>query len=509
MTKLQTPATRGDRGVTYEDMPVAALKIDTRGAILSANKRARDLLGSQLADKSHLGEVMEGLGRPMLAWLGEAAEGRSQNLTEFLRIKRDDREVFVQMTLGRVVRDGCVNLYAVLHDATELKTLEAQFVQSQKMQAIGQLAGGIAHDFNNLLTAISGHCDLLLLDCAKTDPAHADLMQIHQNANRAAALVAQLLAYSRKQTLQPKTVDLRALIDGLTKLLRRLLGNDINLIVKHGRDLGAVFLDPQQLEQVIINLVVNARDAMPKGGDVVLQTANVHFEWPQKRDRATVPKGDYVTITVKDNGLGISPEKQKKIFEPFFTTKRVGEGTGLGLSTAYGIVKQSGGFIFVESEEGEGATFTLFFPTATTANGLHEHASIEGNEFLPAMKGTILLVEDEAPVRAFAARALQLNGFQVTQAASGEEALAIVQDGGTQFDLIVSDVAMPGLDGPTWAAEAMRKVRNLPVIFMSGYAEEKLGALPDAILHAAFLPKPYSLSELIAAVQDQLRGSSR
>ncbi|SHG30398.1 ATP-binding protein [Cognatishimia maritima] len=508
MTDLQTQRTQRDPGITYEDMPVATLKVDTHGTILSANKRARDLMGPQLADKPRLGDVMEGLGRPMLAWLGEAAEGRSQNLTEFLRIKRDDREVFVQMTLGRVVRDERVDLYAVLHDATELKTLEAQFVQSQKMQAIGQLAGGIAHDFNNLLTAISGHCDLLLLDRDDSDPAHADLMQIHQNANRAAALVAQLLAYSRKQTLQPKTVDLRALIDGLTKLLRRLLGTDINLIVKHGSDLGAVFLDPQQLEQVVINLVVNARDAMPKGGDVVLQTANLHLETPEQRDRATVPKGDYVTITVKDSGVGISPDKQRKIFEPFFTTKRVGEGTGLGLSTAYGIVKQSGGFIFVESAEGEGAAFTLLFPTATTAGGLHEHASIKRNATLPAMKGTILLVEDETPVRAFAARALQLKGFQVTQAASGEVALAIVQSGDKQFDLIVSDVAMPGLDGPTWAEDAMRTIPTLPVIFMSGYAEEKLGALPDALSHAVFLPKPFSLSDLIAAVQDQLRGAS-
>ncbi|KAG1715505.1 Sensor kinase CckA [Nymphon striatum] len=307
---------------------------------------------------------MEGLGRSISDWLAEALDGRNLNKSEFLRLSRSDKEVFVQVTLNRVQEGGEPILVAVLNDATELKTLEAQFVQSQKMQAIGQLAGGVAHDFNNLLTAISGHCDLLLLRHDQGDPDFSDLVQINQNANRAAALVGQLLAFSRKQTLRPEVLDMRETLSDLTHLLNRchwFLGTEPVL--------RTVRADKRQLEQVMMNLVVNARDAMPDGGDIVIETESVHLTEPLERDRAVVAAGDFVSVKVTDHGSGIAQDKLQKVFEPFFTTKRTGEGTGLGLSTVYGIVKQTGGFIFVDSVPGKWTCFTLLFPAFDLPGG--------------------------------------------------------------------------------------------------------------------------------------------
>jgi len=245
---------------------------------------------------------------------------------------------------------------------TELKTLEAQFVQSQKMQAIGQLAGGVAHDFNNLLTAISGHCDLLLLKHDEGHQNYADLIQIHQNANRAASLVGQLLAFSRKQNLQLESIDLRATLADLTHLLNRLVGEKVTLTLEHQDELAPIRADRRQLEQVLMNLVVNARDAMQGSGEIRVVTNNMTLVSAMRKDRVVVPPGDYVVVNVVDEGTGIPPERLSKIFEPFYTTKRTGEGTGLGLSTVYGIVKQTGGYVFVESKLGEGSTFSLVFP---------------------------------------------------------------------------------------------------------------------------------------------------
>ncbi|GAA6207578.1 ATP-binding protein [Cognatishimia sp. WU-CL00825] len=495
-------------GMSFEEMPVAVLKTTRTGKVLLTNKAARHLLGDSLSKASHIADVMEGLGRPLNAWLSEAAEDRAQNLNEFLRLRRDDKEVFVQVTLGRIVEDGTIALFAVLNDATELKTLEAQFVQSQKMQAIGQLAGGVAHDFNNLLTAISGHCDLLLLRHEEGDADFADLTQIYQNANRAAGLVGQLLAYSRKQTLQPVTLDLIESLSDLMHLLNRLVGEKITLRVQHDPDVNPINVDRQQFEQVIMNLVVNARDAMPQGGEIEVITENLSFAAPQKWDRAVVPPGDYVSIRVSDQGSGISETNRQKVFEPFFTTKRTGEGTGLGLSTAYGIVKQSGGFIFVDSLLEEGTTFNLLFPTSEVAlssdNTTAEPAALpEG----PA-DGVILLVEDEDPVRAFASRALRLKGFTVLEAANAEEALNYVQDDSLHFDLFVTDVVMPGKDGPTWVNEARQDRPNVRVVFMSGYAEETFSGQEWHFENSVFLPKPFSLAELTQVAQQQISHSA-
>lgn len=329
-----------------------------------ANRRARDLLGDKDAIGSLMANQVEGLGRPVSEWLREAHAGRHLGRSEIVRATRTDEDVFIQISLAQISEENSTALVAVLQDATELKSLEAQFVQSQKMEAIGQLAGGVAHDFNNLLTAISGHCDLLMMGRDEKDPAYSDLSQIIQNANRAAALVRQLLAFSRKQTLRPVKLLLTESLADLTHLLNRLVGEKIMLQLDHDAELQPIRADRRQLDQVIMNLVVNARDAMQDGGTIRVETRNVFLETALQRDRASVPPGDYVAIRVIDEGTGIPADKMGKIFEPFFTTKKAGKGTGLGLSMAYGIVKQMGGYIFVDSLPGQGTTFTLYFPAS-------------------------------------------------------------------------------------------------------------------------------------------------
>jgi two-component system cell cycle sensor histidine kinase/response regulator CckA len=487
----------------FDALPVPLLKLSAQGLIQLSNRPARELLGVESVAGVTLGDVLEGLGRSITDWLGDAAAGRGTVHPEFLRVRRDDREVFVQVALNRTMEADEAVLIAVLSDATELKTLEAQFVQSQKMQAIGQLAGGVAHDFNNLLTAISGHCDLLLLRHDQGDADFGDLMQINQNANRAAALVSQLLAYSRKQTLRPEVIDLRDTLADLTHLLNRLVGEKIALSLSHDPTLAAIRADKRQLEQVLMNLVVNSRDAMPMGGEIRIVTQNLTLTEPLCRDRAVVQPGRYVSVQVIDAGAGIAPDKLQKVFEPFFTTKRTGEGTGLGLSTAYGIVKQTGGFIFVDSTLGEGTCFQLLFPAYRgEVRRPSEAPRLAVSETRGS--GVVLLVEDEAPVRAFASRALQLRGFTVLEAESAEDALEILEDAALHVDVFVTDVVMPGIDGPGWVRRALTTRPEARVVFMSGYAEETFGDRQACIPHSVFLPKPFSLNELTETVQRQL-----
>lgn len=491
----------------FEALPVPLLKLDPSGEVLLSNAPARDLLGCREKMPQRLSDLMEGLGRSIADWLSEAAAGKTAAHSEFLRLTRSDSEVFVQVTLNRVQDlHGKPALIAVLTDATELKTLEAQFVQSQNMQAIGELAGGVAHDFNNLLTAISGHCDLLLLRHDQGDPDYADLVQIHQNANRAAALVGQLLAFSRKQTLRPEVLDLRDTLADLTHLLNRLVGEKITLTLSHEPVQQAVRADKRQLEQVLMNLVVNARDAMPCGGEIRITTEGVLLNEPLERDRVTLPVGSYVSVQVSDHGHGIPADKLQKVFEPFYTTKRTGEGTGLGLSTAYGIVKQSGGYIFVDSIVGQGTCFTLLFPgydlSVAPASQIQRPAVTGPN--VRHGDGVILLVEDEAPVRAFASRALRLRGYTVIEAESAEQALKILEDTSLKVDIFVTDVIMPGMDGPTWVREALRQRPDVSVVFVSGYAEESFGDAQALIPNSVFLPKPFSLNDLTETVSTQL-----
>ncbi|MEM7470223.1 MAG: ATP-binding protein [Pseudomonadota bacterium] len=489
-----------------EDFPVALLRIRPNGQIGQANKLARKLLAIENGATDQFKDLIGGLGRPVSDWLSDAVEGRALHQTEVIRAKREDEERYLQVTLGREIEDGEVTLVAMITDATELKTLEAQFVQSQKMQAIGQLAGGVAHDFNNLLTAISGHCDLLMLRHDPGDMDYGDLEQINQNANRAASLVSQLLAFSRKQNLQLEVLDMRDTLSDLTHLLNRLVGAQISLTLTHDPQLQSVRADRRQLEQVIMNLVVNARDAMDgHGGEITIETRNAKLQSDLKRDRAVVPRGDYVVVKVRDDGSGITQDKLSKIFEPFFTTKRTGEGTGLGLSTAYGIVKQSGGFIFVDSNIGQGTEFTIFFPTYDRPNVRDEATQdVPSSPDVGPIDGVVLLVEDEAPVRAFASRALQLRGFKVLEAASGEEALAVLNEDSLSVDIVVTDVVMPGLDGPSWVKQARQERPDLKVIFVSGYAEENFNHDQSDIPNSIFLPKPFSLNELTSTVRGQL-----
>ncbi len=487
-----------------EDLPVPLMKIARSGEVIAANRETRALMGADINEMTRLSDLLEGLGRPMGDWIEEVATGRATKAREFLRGKGDWQDFFVQVALFPTDSVDNSELIAVLNDMTEFKALEAQFVQSQKMQAIGQLAGGVAHDFNNLLTAISGHCDLLLLRHEQDDENYSDLIQIHQNANRAAALVSQLLAFSRKQTLSVEVIHLANVLSDLTHLLNRLVGERIQLVFAQDADLFPIRADKRQLEQVIMNLVVNARDAMPLGGEIRVDCENIELRAPIKRDRVVLPAGRYAMISVVDEGSGISQDKLGKIFEPFYTTKRPGEGTGLGLSTAYGIVKQSGGFIFAESEIDVGSCFTLYFPAFDGKET--SVAEVSKPAALPALErsGAILLVEDEAPVRAFAARALRLKGFEVIEADSGESALEILSDPELKVDVFVTDVIMPGKDGPTWVKEALENRPDARVVFVSGYAEDAFGEdrarLPDTV----FLPKPFSLTELTETVQSTL-----
>ncbi len=489
-----------------EELPVPLLRISPEGHVTDFNESARGLLGDGLQTDVLLSELMEGLGRSIRDWLHDTLEGRAGQNSEFLRLRRADKEVFVQVTLKPVDAGNTPGLIAILNDATELKTLEAQFVQSQKMQAIGQLAGGVAHDFNNLLTAISGHCDLLLLRHDQGDQDFADLVQINQNANRAAALVGQLLAFSRKQTLRPKTIDMRDTLADLTHLLNRLVGERVSLTTSYDPILPPIRADKRQLEQVLMNLVVNARDAMPEGGEIRVVCEFADLPDALVRDNATVPAGSYVCVTVSDEGIGIPSDKLQKVFEPFYTTKRTDEGTGLGLSTAYGIIKQTGGFIFVDSVVGQGTTFTLYLPAQDRQEDKPEvELTLAAVKAAPAHgEGVILLVEDEAPVRAFASRALRMRGYTVLEAESAEAALETLSDPALNIDVFVTDVVMPGMDGPSWVKQALEERPDTRVVFVSGYAEDSFGETQARIPNSVFLPKPFSLTDLAETVHRQL-----
>jgi two-component system cell cycle sensor histidine kinase/response regulator CckA len=374
------------------------------------------------------------------------------------------------------------------------------------MQAIGQLAGGVAHDFNNVLTAIIGYSDLLLANHRPTDPAFQDIMQIKQNANRAAGLVRQLLAFSRRQTLRPQVLQLGDVLSELQMLLRRLVGETVSIDFRHGRDLWLIKADINQLEQVIINLVVNARDAMPEGGRISLTTRNISaHDCAGFHENLLVP-ADYVLIEVEDTGHGIAADIKAKIFEPFFTTKEVGKGTGLGLSMVYGIVKQTGGWIFCDSIVGKGTIFRIFLPRHLADEKELEPRKEAAPTATPDLtgQGTILLVEDEEAVRAFGARALISRGYSVLEANSGIEALDVVDQAQGKIDLIISDVVMPEMDGPTMLGALRKRNIKAKIIFVSGYAEDAFARNLPAGEDFGFLPKPFTLKQLIETVKNNI-----
>jgi two-component system, cell cycle sensor histidine kinase and response regulator CckA len=502
----------------FHNTPVAIATLNRGGRIVQANASFSKLFGTlprsgDPADGLAIASAFRaGEGAELDAALHAAAESPSDIQPLELHVAGEpERSVRVWITPVADADVGESGETAILYalDTTDLRLIQEQLAQSQKMNAVGQLAGGVAHDFNNVLQAIIGYSDLLLANHRPTDPSFQDIMQIKQNANRAASLVRQLLAFSRRQTLRPEVLNLVDRLSDLSMLLKRLLGERVELEPGHARDLWPVKADVNQFEQVIVNLAVNARDAMPSGGKLTIRTANVTAVEAARLNVSGMPPADYVVVEVSDTGIGMSPEVMEKIFEPFFTTKEVGKGTGLGLSTVFGIVKQSGGFIDVESALGQGTTFRIYLPRhVPSAEDAVEEVRPEVRKPAPDLtgQGTILLVEDEDPVRAVNARALSARGYTVLEAASGIEALQIIEQRGEPVDLVVSDVVMPEMDGPTLLGELRKLYPDLRVIFVSGYAEDAFKKnLPEGE-NFNFLAKPFSLRQLVETVKQVIAG---
>ena len=498
----------------FHNTPMAIATVSKDGQITQTNASFARLFGDTLklseGNRSVVSVVIEKERQALLEALKTVTDGQGEVSPIDVSLIGGQRSARAFITPVADKQSGEEAAIVYLLDTTEQRALQEQFTQAQKMQAVGQLAGGVAHDFNNVLTAIIGYSDLLLASHRPTDPSFQDIMQIKQNANRAASLVRQLLAFSRRQTLRPQVMQLNDSVSDVQMLLKRLLGEKVELDVKYGRDLWPIKADVNQFEQVVVNLAVNARDAMPEGGKLIMRTSNVTDTQSAAYHYNGLLPADYVLLEVEDSGTGMSGEVMEKIFEPFFTTKEIGKGTGLGLSMVFGIIKQSGGFIFCDSVIGKGTTFRIFLPRHIAT--AEEMVVVKPDETKPVSQdltgqGTILLVEDEEAVRAFGARALRSRGYTVLEAGTGVEALELVEDHGDEIVMVVSDVVMPEMDGPTLFTELKKQGRNYQFVFASGYAEEAFKKnLPEAEQEAfTFLPKPYSLKQLIEAVK-QVRG---
>ena len=500
----------------FQNTPMAIATVDRTGRLARSNARFASAFDGTLKGGSILAVVAE-RDRPALeAAIRKAAKGEGDIApVEAALLGSPERWAnFFVSAVEEADRDGEAAIVYAL-ETTAQRTLENRVYQQQKMESVGQLAGGIAHDFNNVLSAIMMATDFLLNAHRPTDPSFKDIIQIKQNANRAAALVRQLLAFSRKQTLRPQILDLGETLSDLGMLLKRLIGEKVTLEVVHGRDLWPVKVDLSQFEQVIVNLAVNARDAMPGGGKLTVRTNNV----PAFESGALgkgMPEADYVLVEVTDSGSGIPADIIDKIFEPFFSTKDVGKGTGLGLSTVYGIVKQTGGFIYADSKPGH-TSFRIFLPrhvvgaeeqlTQVADAPVIAAAAPPETAAAPADltgQGTILLVEDEEGLRALNARGLSSRGYTVLEAGNGVEAIEVLDKHG-HVDLVVSDVVMPEMDGPTLLKELRRRDPNVKIIFVSGYAEEafakNLPADSQGREQYSFLAKPFTLKQLVAEVK--------
>lgn len=499
----------------YHSAPIGIATINGAGKISNANGSFRVLLGEgtkEISEEDNLYQfINEEHSEALKSLLEGAAEGRGVLPAidvDFVHGEKRSGRLFLSSARD-MAEDGAVAIiYAI--DTTKQRALEEQFAQSQKMQAVGQLAGGIAHDFNNVLTAIIGYCDLLIGSHRPTDPAFKDMMHIKQNANRAANLVRQLLAFSRQQTLRAEELNLNDVIQDVTAMLSRLLGENVNLDVRHGRDLWSIRADHHQLDQVIINLAVNARDAMGGGGTLSIRTENIAEHRSLDEEKRGLLPGEYVLLEISDTGCGMPQEVIDKIFEPFFTTKDIGKGTGLGLSMVYGIIKQTDGFIFVDSEPDEGTSFKIYLPRHVEEKSAEPQApaapvQVEAPKDLTGSE-CVLLVEDEEAVRSFAARALATRGYEVLEACSGMDALEVVAGHEGRIDLVISDVMMPEMDGPTMLSKLRDKLPKVKVIFISGYAEDAFDKNLDKGETFTFLPKPFSLKQLAATVKEVLAG---
>jgi len=507
----------------FDHTPMAIATVDRAGAVVRANARFAKLaqgLGLEASASNSIFRTVNARDRSsLIAAINRAAEGQG-DIPPVEAMLDGTGERWGQFFVTAVEADERETEAAIVYmlETTERRTLENQINQSQKMDMVGQLAGGIAHDFNNVLSAIMMANDFLLNAHKPTDPSFQDIMQIKQNATRAATLVRQLLAFSRKQTLRPQVLDLGDALSDLTMLLRRLIGEKVKFDPVHGRDLWPVKVDVSQFEQVIVNLAVNARDAMPDGGKLTIKTANVSAQQAEKLSYKGMPPADYVRIDVSDTGTGIPAEIVDKIFEPFFSTKEVGKGTGLGLSTVYGIVKQTGGFVYVESEEGRGTTFCIFLPRhhpeqeahhePQAASGAPKDTAMEAKPRVDLTgQGTILLVEDEEGLRSLNARGLRSRGYTVIEASNGIEALEALDEKDGAVDLVVSDVVMPEMDGPTLLRAMRERNPDLKIIFVSGYAEDAFAKSLEENEKFDFLAKPFALSALVAKVKETMAPS--
>lgn len=508
--------------------PVALAIIKRNGLMERFNERFRELFNlAQTAatdpvdGRQNLVCVFEAQDQSRVAEaMRQAFSSMDARVAPIDAVMMGDRKRYIRLYISPVGREwascGAIVISAV--ETTEQRALEQQMEQSQKMQAVGQLAGGIAHDFNNVLTAIIMSCDLLLGSHRSSDPSHPDIMNIKHNASRAASLVRQLLAFSRRQTLRPEVLDLTDMLADLRMLVARLVGNSIQLHIEHGRSLWPVKADQAELERVIMNLAANSRDAMPGGGRLVIRTGNLTEQESRQLDYQGFSPADYVLIEVCDTGSGIAPEILEKIFDPFFTTKEVGKGTGLGLSTVYGIVTQTGGYIHCHSRPGEGTCFRIYLPrhfeeAACSIKEQVKHNGIEKKteDSRPVdLSGSanVLLVEDEDAVRMGGVKALQSRGYTVFEAASGIEALKVIKEQKGKIDIVVSDVVMPEMDGPTLLKELRKMFPQIKFIFVSGYAQDAFAKnLPEEGAAFAFLAKPFSLKQLATAVKEMLHNN--
>ena len=493
-------------------LPLGLAMIDREGRFLFANPAFRGFIAAGEGElPPYPGDMVikEDKG-PLADTIRRFANGHGQSGDIAVRFKHAPDDV-VSLSIGGLRGMGDAAVLLSLKDNSEESTLKRQVAQATKMQAVGQLAGGVAHDFNNILTAILGLCDLMLQRHSPGDSDYDDVQQIKNNGNRAANLTRQLLAFSRQQTLRPQIVQLPDIVSDTSSMLKRLMGENVALDVRHGRAIGAVRADPGQLGQVIMNLAVNARDAIlesgQKAGTVRIETGPVSAADVRRMQSDILPPADYARMTVTDTGAGIDPAILPKIFEPFFTTKAVGKGTGLGLSTVYGIVKQSGGFIFADNAKDGGATFDVYLPVYRGSEQAVAAADAPRDTVLADENwgnGHILLVEDEDMVRAVAERALTRQGYTVDTACDGEEAVAMLR-AGTDYDLIVSDVVMPNMDGPAMGRAARHMRPGIRILFMSGYAEEQLRKSIN-LDNIGFLPKPFTIPQIAEAVARMIRG---
>jgi len=434
------------------------------------------------------------------------AQGSAEGV-ETLWKQRGGKSIIVRLG-GRAVRDAREQIAyfeVIAEDVSERRQLELQLRQSQKMQAIGQLAGGVAHDFNNLLMVVKGHIELILNTMPSTDPLFPRLDQVQKAANRASSLTRQLLAFSRLQVLQPQVLDLNGIVSGMIQMLSRIIGEHIELVFRPGGILGRVKADAGQLEQILLNLVVNARDAMPNGGQLTIETENIELDDSYAQLHSIVKPGAYVMLAVSDTGCGMDPATQARIFEPFFTTKEPGKGTGLGLATVYGVVKQSDGYIWVYSEPGQGTTFKIYLPLAadvveTPKTQAATPAPVRGSE-------TILLVEDEESVRGLVSDFLKTTGHTVLEATEGEEAIRLVAAHSDQIDLLISDVVMPKMSGRELWNNLRKRMPTLKVLFISGYTDDSIvrhGVIDGDV---AFLQKPFTMRALSSKIREVLDAS--